>query len=158
MSNSDSREQDMLTIVANDLASAENFASVSLLAQKIGGDAKVEVITPAAADPYVLVKLGFDRSWASISYAAARGGFVIVDQNRSEGVMYVNYTKPSEVEEGFFSGWFGGSDSDVLKTNYRVLIETVGANVEVRIVGAEGESLGQAESLRLLKVLRSNMS
>ncbi|MDG1165119.1 MAG: outer membrane protein assembly factor BamC [Porticoccaceae bacterium] len=158
-SNSDSREQDMLTIVANDLAAADNFASVSLLAQKIGGEAKVEVMTSEAADPYILVKLGFDRSWASVSYSAERGGYTTVDQNRSEGVMYVNYTEPSIVEDGFFSGWFGGgSDNGVLDTNYRVLIELVGANVEVRIVGSNGESLGQAESLRLLKILRSNMS
>jgi len=37
-------------------------------------------------------------------------------------------------------------------------VETVGANVEVRIVGAEGQGLNKAEALRLLKVLRSNMS
>ena len=157
-SDSDSREQDILTIVANDLASAANFASVSLLAQKIGGEAKVEIVTPEVADPYILVKLGFDRSWASISYSTERGGFTTIDQNRSEGVMYVNYTEPVEEEEGFFSGWFGGSDDKVLETNYRVLVQSVGANVEVRIVSAEGESLGQAESLRLLKQLRSNMS
>ena len=147
-----------MTIVANDLASAANFASVSLLAQKIGGEAKVEIVTPEVADPYILVKLGFDRSWASISYSTERGGFTTIDQNRSEGVMYVNYTEPVEEEEGFFSGWFGGSDDKVLETNYRVLVQSVGANVEVRIVSAEGESLGQAESLRLLKQLRANMS
>jgi uncharacterized lipoprotein len=158
-SDSDTRELDMLTVVANDLAAAGNFASVSLLAQKIGGEAKVEVVTPEAADPYILVKLGFDRSWASISYSADRGGFTTVDQNRTEAVMYVNYTEPVEEEEGFFSGWFGGDSKDkVLETNYMILVQPVGADVEVRIVGANGESLGQAESLRLLKVLRLNMS
>ena len=159
VSDSDTREQDMLTVVANDLAAGESFASVSLLAQKIGGDAKVEVVTPEAADPYIAVKLGFDRSWASVSYSAGRGGFTTIDQNRSEGVMYVNYTQTMDKKQGFFSRWFGGSsDEDVLETNYMVLIQSVGANVEVRIVGINGESLGQAESLRLLKVLRSNMS
>jgi len=74
-------------------------------------------------------------------------------------VMYVNYTEPVEEEEGFFSGWFGGDSKDkVLETNYMILVQPVGADVEVRIVGANGESLGQAESLRLLKVLRLNMS
>ena len=73
--------------------------------------------------------------------------------------MYVNYTQTMDKEQGFFGRWFGGSsDEDVLETNYMVLIQSVGANVEVRIVGINGESLGQAESLRLLKVLRSNMS
>lgn len=153
------RELDMLTMVANELAEASNFASVSLLAQKIGGEAKVQVITPAAADPFILVKLGFDRAWASINYSASRGGFATVDQNRSEGLMYVNYTEESDVEEGLFGRWFGGdSSSEILETNFRILVQQVGPNVEVRMLGAEGESLGQAEALRLLKVLRSNMS
>jgi outer membrane protein assembly factor BamC len=158
-SDSDSRERDMLSVVANDLAAAESFASVSLLAQKIGGDAKVKVVSPEAADPYILVKLGFDRAWASISYSVERGGFTAVDQNRSEGLMYVNYSEPVEEQTGFFSRLFSGSSKDqVLETNYMVLVQSVGANVEVRIVGPNGESLGQAESLRLLKVLRLNMS
>lgn len=158
-SDADQRELDMLTMVANELAEASNFASVSLLAQEIGGEAKVQVVTPAATDPYILVKLGFDRAWASINYSASRGGFAIVDQDRSQGLMYVNFTEQSEVEEGLFGRWFGSDNSDeLLETNYRILVQQVGANVEVRMVGPEGESLGQAEALRLLKVLRSNMS
>ena len=36
----------MLSLLANDLASSADYASVSLLAQDIGGEAKVEVVTP----------------------------------------------------------------------------------------------------------------
>jgi uncharacterized lipoprotein len=42
--------------------------------------------------------------------------------------------------------------------NYRVLVETVGANVEIRVVGADGQGVNKAEALRLLKILRGNMS
>ncbi len=158
-SQNETRESDMLSLVANDLASASEYASVSLLAQDIGGEAKVEIITPAVADPYIQVKLSFDRTWASISYSADRGGFVTVDKNRSEGVMYVNYTEETTDEPGFFNRWFGGGAGDaILEVNYRVLVEAVGGSVEVRIIGPDGEGLNQAESLRLLKVLRGNMS
>ena len=158
-SDSDTREQDMLSLLANELAAASGYASVSLLAQDIGGAAKVEIVTPEAADPFVLINLSFDRAWASISYSAARGGFAIVDKNRTEGLLYVNYSEQTEEDEGFFSRWFGGStEGEVLEANYRVLLETVGKTVEARIVDIEGSSLGQTESLRLLQILRGNMS
>jgi outer membrane protein assembly factor BamC len=158
-SQSPTRESDMLSLVANDLASASEYATVSLLAQDIGGEAKVEIKTPEVADPFILVKLGFDRTWASISYSADRGGFVSIDKNRSEGIMYVNYTEETTDEEGFFSRWFGGgAGEEILDINYRILVQPVGASVEVRIIGPDGEGLNKAESLRLLKVLRGNMS
>ena len=115
------------------------------------------MVTPEVSDPFILAKLSFDRTWASTLYSADRGGFAIVDQNRSEAVIYVNYTPETNEEPGFFDRLFGGSD-EILNVNYRILVQTVGANVEIRIVGAEGQSLNKAETLRLLKILRSNLS
>ena len=69
ISDNDQRELDMLTLVANDLAGAENFASVSLLAQDIGGASKVDIVSSGVTDPYIDIKLSFDRTWASVLYA-----------------------------------------------------------------------------------------
>ncbi|MGB2044430.1 MAG: outer membrane protein assembly factor BamC [Porticoccaceae bacterium] len=158
-SNSEDRERDMLSMIANELAAASEYASVSLLAQDIGGEAKVEVVTPEAADAFIKINLSFDRAWASVSYSAARGGFSIIDKNRTEGLLYVNYSEQTEGDEGFFSRWFGSSDSEeLLEANYKVLMESVGSSIEARIVGFEGNSLDRAESLRLLRILRGNMS
>ena len=158
-SDSDQREKDMLTMLANELAGASDYASVSLLAQNIGGEAKVVVITPEVADPFIQIKLSFDRAWASILYSADRGGFTLVDKNRSEGTLYVNYTDKATDEPGFFARWFGEDSGDqILEVNYQVLVQVVGANVEVRVVGPDSEGLGKAETLRLLKILRNNMS
>jgi len=159
-SDSDEREQEMISMIANELAGSQEYASVSLLAQDIGGEAKVEVISPEVTDPFIRAKLSFHRTWASIIYSTDRGGFTNVDQNRSAGVIYVNYTKELEEDPGFFARWFGGkSDSaERLEVNYRVLVETVGANVEIRVVGADGQGVNKAEALRLLKILRGNMS
>jgi outer membrane protein assembly factor BamC len=158
LSDSDQREKDMLSMIAGELAGATNYASVSLLAQDIGGDAKVSVITPEVADPFIQAKLSFDRAWASILYSADRGGYSLVDQNRSEGTLYVNYSDQSADEPGFFARWFGGGSDEILAVNYRVLVQVVGNDVEVRIVGPEAEGLVRAEALRLLKILRNNMS
>ena len=51
-----------MTRVVNDMAASTDYTSVSLLAQDIGGEAKVEVVTPEVTVPCILVKLGFDRA------------------------------------------------------------------------------------------------
>jgi outer membrane protein assembly factor BamC len=157
-SDEDSREKDMLTLIANELAGAMDYSSVSLLAQNIGGEPKVNIVTPEVADPFIQVKLSFDRAWASILYSVNRGGFQLIDQNRSEGTLFVNYTDLSMDEPGFFRRWFGESSDEILEINYRVLVQIVGADVEVRIVGRDAEGLTRVEALRLLKILRNNMS
>jgi len=159
-SNSDQRELDMLTLVANDLAGTEDFASVSLLAQEIGGSSKVQIISPEVADPFIEIKLGYDRSWASIVYSAERAGFTTIDKDRTEGVLFVNYTEPNKEEPGFFASLFGGgrSNDEIIEVNYRILVESVKENVEVRLVDSKGNSLPKAESLKLLAIVRSNLS
>ncbi len=157
-SDSDDREKNMLTLIANELAGAIDYSSVSLLAQNIGGEPKVNIVTPEVADPFIQVKLDFDRAWASIIYSANRGGFQLIDQNRSEGTLFVNYTDQSANEPGFFARWFGEGTDEILEINYRVLVQLVGADIEVRIVGRDAEGLTRVEALKLLKILRNNMS
>jgi outer membrane protein assembly factor BamC len=157
-SDSDQRELDMMTLVANELAEESNFASVSLLAQDIGGSAKVDILSPKVTDPYVRMKLGFDRSWASLVYSAERG-FTTIDKNRSQGELFVNYTEASSEELGFFGRIFGGGkEQDIIKANYQILVQTVGSDTEVRVVDAKGSSLTRVEALKLLTILRSNLS
>lgn len=155
----DQREMDMVQLVANELAVNADSASVSLLAQNIGGESKVSLVTPEVADPYILIKLDFDRSWASVTYSATRGGFTTVDLNQSEGVIYVNYTEPEEEEDGFFSRLFSRSKKDeVLHINHQILLRRSGADVQVRIVGPEGQALERREATALLRILRSNLT
>ena len=158
-SDSDQRELDMMTLVANELAEESNFASVSLLAQDIGGSAKVDILSPKVADPYIRMKLGFDRSWASLVYSAERGGFTTIDKNRSQGELFVNYTEASSEEVGFFGRIFGGGkEQDIIEVNYQILVQTVGSDTEVRVVDAKGNSLTRVEALKLLTIVRSNLS
>lgn len=158
-SDSDDREMDIVKLIANDLVSSADYGSVSLLAQNIGGASKVDMVIPEVTDPYILMKLDFNRSWASVTYSAARGGFTIVDQNRSQGVLYVNFTEPDKEKKGFFGRLFSGnSEDDKLRVNYQVLVREAGANVEVRIAGPEGEAVQRGEALHLLQTLRGNLT
>ena len=159
-SENETKEYDMLSLVANELAAQPNYASVSLLAQDIGGDSKVDIITPEIADPYILIRLSYDRTWASVDYSANRGGFTIIDKDRSQGLFLVNYFDEIEDKKsGIFSSLFGGDDNqEILEIDYRILVLDVGTNVEVRLVSPEGESLDKNLSLKLLNILRTNMT
>ena len=159
-SNTDAKELDMVSFLANQLVAQPDYASVSLLAQDIGGESKVEIIKPEVADPYILVNLSFDRTWASINYSAVRGGFTLVDQDTTEGLLLVNYSDDMvEQESSGISSWFSANNKEqVLSANYRILVEQVESSIEIRIVSLEGDSLDKEMALKLLNIVRSNMS
>jgi outer membrane protein assembly factor BamC len=156
----DTKEQDMVSFIANQLVVQPDYASVSLLAQDIGGEAKVEIIDPEVADPYILVNLSFDRTWASINYSAARGGFTVIDQDTKQGLLLVNYSDDMvDQESSGISRWFSSAEKDnVLVANYRILVKQVESSVEIRIVSIDGDSLTKDQALKLLYIVRSNMS
>ena len=158
-SDDDEREKAMANMLASALAGDESSGTVSLLAQSIGGSSKVETITPKEASPYLLLKLDFDRSWASVGYSTGRDGFVLVDQDRTEGVFYVHYGDPDEEEPGFFASLFSGNkDERRLSVTYLISLVSTEEGVEVRLVNAEKQELERTEALRLLKKIRANLS
>jgi outer membrane protein assembly factor BamC len=158
-SDTDAKEEDMISFLSGELAAATDFASVSLLAQEIGGSSKVEIVNPEAADPFIQVNLDFERTWASINYSAVRGGFTLVDRDRSQGQLLVAYSSELEEEAGGFLNWLGlGSDTDVIKASYRILVQDTGNAIEIRLVSMNGNSLQRAQALKLLNIVRSNMS
>ena len=150
----------MVTFLAEELVRQPDYASVSLLAQDIGGESKVEVINPDITDPYILVRLTYDRAWASINYSVSRGGFSLIDKDRSEGLLLVNYSDElTEDSSSFLKNLFSAKSVDeILKANYRILVKKVEQNVEIRAVSLEGDSLDREQSLKLLNIVRSNMS
>ena len=158
-SDDDEREKAMANMLASALAGDESSGTVSLLAQSIGGAAKVEIITPKEAEPYLLLKLDFDRSWASVGYATGRDGFALVDQDRSEGVFYVHYGDPDEEEPGFFEDMFNGDDEEQrLSVTYLIRLTKTEEGVVVSLVDGQQQTLERTETLRLLKKIRANLS
>jgi len=158
-SDTDAKEEDMISFLAGELAASPDFASVSLLAQEIGGSSKVEIVNPEAADPFIQVNLDFERTWASINYSAVRGGFSLVDRDRSQGQLLVAYSSELEEEAGGFFNWLGfAAENDVVKASYRILVQNTGNAIEIRLVSMDGDSLERAQALKLLNIVRSNMS
>lgn len=152
------REKEMLKMASEALAGDISSSSVSLLAQSIGGETKVEVVNPKADDPYILIKLDFERAWASVAYSVEREGFKVIDQDRSAGLFYVNYSSEEDDEGGWFSGWFGSDDNERPQVNHLVKVKPGDDGMRVYISGPDGESMGRNEALTLLKIIRSNLS
>lgn len=172
-STSEEREQKMSQFLASNLAGDLSESTVSLLAQSIGGGAKVETVTLKGEDPYLLIKLEFERSWASVAYAVSKDGFSIVDQNRSTGVFYVDDGGSENEDEPGFLGRlldFGGDDNeadgeaeasasvDPAKiSKYQVSLKATANGVQVHVIGL-GDTLERTEVLRLLKRIRANLA
>ena len=159
-SDSDDKEKDMVAFLANQLVAQPDYATFSLLAQDIGGQAKVEVVNPEVADPYIEVKLPYDRSWASVNYSASRGGFNLIDKDSDRGLLLVNYSDELlEEKSNRILSWLNRDEEDeILIANYRILVQQVEANVEIRVVSLDGNSLDKEQALKLLNIFRSNMS
>lgn len=112
------RESWMLDELAATLASEVTSGATSLLAQTIGGAAKVS-LGAAGAEP--VLKMGIDmvRAWATLGYAVQQEGFSLLDEDSVVGIYYVHYRKPEDEEEpGWFSRWFGSDDEEPASSPY----------------------------------------
>jgi outer membrane protein assembly factor BamC len=157
----DRRALDMIDFIASGLAGGDAAGSVSLLAQSIGGGAKVEMVAPVDVPPYLLIKLGYDRSWASVAYSVSREEFQVVDQDQSRGLFYVNLKKELEQDRpGFFARMLGAGDeaeNAAAAARYRIALEKTQQGVVVRVESETGE-LDRARQLDVLNRIRANLA
>ncbi|MFZ5654822.1 MAG: outer membrane protein assembly factor BamC [Pseudomonadota bacterium] len=157
----DRRTLDMIDFVASGLAGGDTLGSVSLLAQSIGGGAKVEMVAAGDAPPYLLIKMGYDRSWASVAYSVSREDFQLVDQDRGRGLFFVNLkTELEEDRPGFFARMLGaesGAGEQPVAARYRIELKETQDGVLVRVESEEAE-LERARQLELLQRIRANLA
>ena len=94
-----------------------------------------------------------------MNYSLSRGGFSVLDKNRSEGFFLVDYKTESLVNDSFLSKWFNFNSKDSKpKLSYKVIIKQLDNKVHVSITNLDGSYLDVSDATRLLAVLRSNLS
>ncbi len=102
-------------LAANLAAQGDSGGATSLLAQTIGGGAKIAIVD-VDREPVLSMALGLTRAWATLGHAVTQQGMVRYDENANTGVYYINFgqTTAEVEEEGFFSRLFsfGGSDDE----------------------------------------------
>jgi outer membrane protein assembly factor BamC len=164
ISNSDERELEFTQIVANALVTDINSGSVSLLAQNIGGESKVEVVVPEDESPYMTMNLDYSRAWASVLHSLSRGGFTVVDKNQSQGLVLVDFNdtpiaSDDETLFGLVSSFLASDEEEEIETlNYQVTVLKTASGIEVRITDRQNQALDKLLATKLLKVIRSNLS
>ena len=114
VSTSQMREDNMVKLLSEHLASAPNQPSHSLLAQGIGSASRVIFNYDAEGRPYLALYLPFDRAWASLGLALKKASFKVTDLNRSTGVYYVHAIPKAKKEKkrGFFKRMLGIGKAD----------------------------------------------
>lgn len=104
------RESWMIQELSGSLADEVGAGSASLLAQTIGGDRKISIVT-VNSEPKLRMGLDVNRSRATLSYALRQEGFVTFEHDSNSDIYYVNYKEP-EAEKGFFGRLFSGGEDE----------------------------------------------
>lgn len=162
VSMNDARESEFLQITSDALATDISSGSVSLLAQNIGGEDRVQVVADDNVAPYMVMKLGYDRAWNSVIDSLSKGGFSVVDQNQSAGEVMVEFKEiiPEDEEQTLmdlvFS--FGRKTEDTPPVEYQVHLSRTEQSVELRVLDNNKQVLDRLVAMKLLKVIRGNLS
>ncbi|MFT7558856.1 MAG: outer membrane protein assembly factor BamC [Flavobacteriales bacterium] len=97
----DTREEWMVGKLSEHLAETIDNASASLLGQNVGGPLKADFVDNAV-EPTLRVNLSASRAWATISYASRQENFVQWEKNRTQGIIFSNYSEDFTQKRGFF--------------------------------------------------------
>lgn len=146
--------------LAGDLASETAAGTASLLGQAIGAASKVELITPIETQPYIEMRMAFDRAWASVGYALNTDGFEV-----REGVLDNGYYLSDLQEVGSDEKpklWrrflrFNLENANPIQS-YRIDLQPRNGVIEVRVINADGSGMSQRENYLLLQRIRSNLA
>lgn len=142
--------------MASTLADENALGTASLLGRDIGAAQKVVVVTPENEGPYIDMRLGFQRAWASVGYALGTDGFSISDRSIDEKYYLAVYVDPIQEERTFFQRLRGAKK--VEPVSYRVLLSQASEeSVHVRVYDSEGNQMSQRESFLVLERIRSNL-
>jgi uncharacterized lipoprotein len=143
--------------LAEALAGAEGGSTASLLGQSIGAAAKVEIVTPSATDPYILMRLSYGRSWASVAYALETEAFQIDSSDEDTGLFNIIQLDTEAMNYSWLRRIMRGTPES-LGSHYQIHLRQTDEAVEVRVTTPEGGSLPQREAFEILTLLRSKLA
>ncbi len=142
---------------------AERAKASVAQAQVAPGRTAVSRVSGSGAAGALQINESFDRAWRSVGLALDRGGFSVIDRDRSQGTYFVRYVDPevgTEKERGFFSRVFnlGGGDNDAKnQPQYRLKLDTTGDVTRIVVQGADGSAVDNRAGARILDVLAEQL-
>ncbi len=138
---------------------AESLESYSLVAQNIGGEEKLSLVNELGQEPYIRVKLDFDRAWFAVGEALEKSQVPVIDLNRSEGAYFVQYSQAQQEESSGIMKWLKGDKQDVLsdRFNFRVELTSESDGVHIQTSPTKND-VDPQDKVRLLNQLLDHLS
>lgn len=119
---------------------------------------KAEINTSTDGVATMRLAEGYDRAWRRIGFALGRGGFVIEDRNRDEGVYLIRLGRAfkEDAKAGFFSRLFGANAGDP-DARFRVALKDRGDETTVVVQHPGGAPVRTSIGERILDRLKEKM-
>ncbi len=153
-------EEQLLNDVGQWLQNHREERAYSLLAQDIGGSARVSLVS-ADGDARLRLDLGFERAWNSAGRALKKAGIRVVDLDRSQGTYFAHYVDPDDKPGWLMSFFKSDVDEEALLSNdfnLLVKLEPVGDHVELRVEDAKDKSWSPEQRKAVVEVLLDHMN
>ncbi|MDA8828247.1 outer membrane protein assembly factor BamC [Luminiphilus sp.] len=138
-------ESEILRNIAQFIANSAEAAPVSMMADRAMGDEGRVTLEDSETSTRLILRLPFNRAWASMNKALPEAGFAIDDKDRTEGVFYLTFIGPQEEDEsGWFDWMWGGEDAHPL-ANQKFLVKIASVEESRMVISLLGEGGGAVE-------------
>ena len=110
--------------------------------------------------PVLQVADPFDRTWRRVGLALDRTGFTVEDRDRSQGIYFVRYIDPTQLNkkpDGFFAKIFNRNPDAPEPLKYRIQVKSDNSASVVSVLNANGQPDTSANAQRIVKVLADDM-
>jgi len=148
-------EQAILSLIGEFVTSEDLQNRYSLLANDIGGDARVRLMKTQSGDSFIELDLSFQRAWSELGKALKSAGVLVSDIDLSQKSYFISYLNEESITK-----WYRTSDQSDEKSkerNYRLLLEQSDDKVFIRVKRLN-EALDIETGLELLNIVFEHIS
>ena len=157
-------ERQILEAVSQYLADRNDIyqaSTASLLAGTIEGARKANIIDNFGSEPFLQLRIDYDRAWVQVRQALDNAEIEIVDSDRDDAVFNVRFAGiiREQPEPGFVRRLFGGSNEqpELVFRDFTVRLERNGDSIDVTSqLPEEPEEAGRLNR-ELLQVIIENL-
>ncbi len=157
-------ERQILEAVSQYLADRNDIyqaSTASLLAGTIEGARKANIIDNFGSDPYLQLRIDYDRAWVQVRQALDNADIEIVDSDRDDAVFNVRFAGivREQPEPGFVRRLFGASNDqpELVFRDFSVRLERNGDSIDVTSQMPEEPEEADRLNRELLQVIIENL-
>ena len=157
-------ERQILSAISQYLADRNDIyqaSTASLLAGTIEGARKANIIESAGGDPFLQLRIDYDRAWVQVRQALDNAEIEITDSDRDDAVFNVRFAGiiRAQPEPGFVRRLFGASNDaqELVYRDFAVRLARNGDSIDVTSENLEELDDGARLNRELLQVIIENL-